>query len=466
MKHSPLFLLALFLATALHAADRPNILFIAIDDLRPELNCYGASQIQSPNIDRLAEQGTLFERAYVQVPVCGASRASLLSGVRPAPDRFLSYKTKLEEDLPGVSTLPQWFKENGYETRGMGKIFHHGSDTRERSWSEWIEMKTAGNWRNYLTKENKALETADNGKRGLPYEKADVPENAYRDGQIAERAIEQLGQLKGGEKPFFLAVGFVKPHLPFNAPTKYWDMYDAADIDLADNPYQPKNAPDRAMHNFGELRHYSGIPDKGPVDDEMARKLVHGYYACVSYTDAQVGKVLTELDRLGLRENTVVILWGDHGFHLGEHGLWCKHCNFEKVMHAPLMISAPGYPRGQRTDALVEFIDIYPTLVQLAGLPLPSHLQGQSLVPLLKNQDAPWDDAAFSRWYDGYSVITERYIFTQWINKQGQPQERMLYDLEADPGENVNIAEAPENADLVEELRQKVDASLEMAKID
>lgn len=459
-------LITLLLATALHAADRPNILFIAVDDLRPELASYGVEKIHSPNIDRLADQGALFERAYVQVPVCGASRASLLSGVRPAPDRFITYYTKLEEDLPGAPSLPQYLRENGYETRGMGKIFHHVSDTRDRSWSEWIDIKTTGSWRNYVTQENIDLESDGKGKRGMPYEKADVPDNAYLDGQIAERGIEQLQQLKDSEKPFFLALGFVKPHLPFNAPSKYWDLYDEADIELADNPFQPENAPDRAMHTFGELRAYTGIPRKGPVDDEMARKLIHGYYACVSYMDAQVGKVLDELDRLGLRENTIVILWGDHGWHLGEHGLWCKHCNFEKVMRAPLIIDAPGYPQGERIDALVEFIDIFPTLVQLTGLPLPAHLQGQSMVPLLKNPHAPWKEAAFSRWHDGYSVITEQYIFTQWIDKDGQSQERMLYDLEADPGENVNIAERPENAELVAELEQKVRQSLEMAKVD
>lgn len=460
-----LFLLAS--AVSLQAADRPNILFIAVDDLRPELHCYGAEQIKSPNIDRLADQGMLFERAYCQVPVCGASRASLLSGVRPTRDRFVNYKTRLDHDLPDVPSLPAYFKENGYETRAMGKIFHHNTDSQDSSWSQYIHVQTDGTWRDYQLEKNQALEAGNNGKqRGMPYEKADVEDDAYRDGKIALTAIEQLHELKDGEQPFFLAVGFIKPHLPFNAPTKYWDMYSEADIDLADNPFKPEGAPDKAMHNFGELRSYYSVPKEGPVGEEMARKLVHGYYACVSYTDAQIGKVLDELDRLGLRENTVVILWGDHGWHLGEHGLWCKHCNFNMVMRAPLILSTPGYPEGERTDALVEFVDIYPTLVQLAGLPLPSHLQGQSMVPLLKNPNAPWKDAAYSRWYSGESVITDQYIFTQWFNDNDQPAGRMLYDLEADPGENVNIAERSGNADLVAELLDKVYAGREMTKVE
>jgi arylsulfatase A-like enzyme len=206
------------------------------------------------------------------------------------------------------------------------------------------------------------------------------------------------------------------------------------------------------MHNFGELRHYAGIPAEGPVGETMQRDLVHGYQACVSYTDAQVGRLLDELDRLGLRENTVVILWGDHGWHLGEHGLWCKHCNFDKVMRVPMILSAPGYPHNTVATSMVEFVDIYPTLAELAGLPAPSHLQGDSLVPLLEDPTTPLKDAAFSRWFDGETVITERYIYTEWLNQDRERYARMLYDLEADPGENVNIAERPENQAVTDEL--------------
>lgn len=429
-----------------------NVLFIAIDDLRPELNSYGATQIVSPNIDRLASEGLLFERAYCQVPVCGASRASLLSGVRPTRDRFINYSTRLDVDLPGVVSLPGFFRENGYTTVSNGKIYHHRTDDQP-SWDElWFpESKNSGGGRDYLTSINIQLEAAG-VTRGMPYEKAEVDDDAYFDGRIAAKSIEDLQAFKESGESFFLAVGFKKPHLPFNAPTRYWDLYAPEDIQLADNPYAPEGAPAEAMHNFGELRAYAGIPAKGPVGDRMARDLVHGYQACVSYTDAQVGRLLDELDRLGLRENTVVILWGDHGWHLGEHGLWCKHCNFEKVMHVPMILSAPGYGQDTVSESLVEFVDIYPTLAELTGLPAPIHLQGDSLVPLLEDPEFPYKEAAFSRWFDGETVITERYIYTEWMNPERERYARMLYDLESDPGENLNVAEHPDNTDLVEEL--------------
>lgn len=440
------------------SVDQPmNVLFIAVDDLRPELNSYGASHIVSPNIDRLAAEGLRFDRAYCQVPVCGASRASLLSGVRPTRDRFVNYMTRLDDDLPGVTSLPGFFKQSGYTTISNGKIYHHRTDDVQ-SWDNiWFPSPSnSSRWRDYLTPINIELEEAG-VTRGLPYEKADVDDDAYFDGKIAAKSIEDLRKLKEQGSPFFLAVGFRKPHLPFNAPARYWDLYSREDIQLADNPFAPEGAPAEAMHKFGELRAYAGIPAKGPVGERMARNLVHGYQACVSYTDAQVGRLLDELDRLGLRENTIVILWGDHGWHLGEHGLWCKHCNFEKVMHVPMILSAPGYQQGMVAESMVEFVDIYPTLADLTDLPAPAHLQGESLVPLLEDPSAPFKDAAFSRWFDGETVITERYIYTEWMNEDRERYARMLYDLKADPGENLNVAERPENAALVEELSALID---------
>jgi len=448
------------------AEGRPNILFIAVDDLRPELNTYGATWIQSPNIDRLAGEGLQFNRAYCQVPVCGASRASLLSGVRPTRDRFVTYYTRLDEDLPGTTSLPGLFRENGYITISNGKIYHHSTDDRN-SWTEvWNPQPTnASGWRDYQTPENIALASVE-GARGLPYERAVVDDDAYFDGRVATKSIEDLQELAAGEAPFFLAVGFRKPHLPFNAPARYWDLYSEEAIRLADNPYAPEGSPPEAMHNFGELRHYAGIPADGPIDEETARAMIHGYYACVSYTDAQVGRVLDELDRLGLRENTIVILWGDHGYHLGEHGLWCKHCNFEKVMRTPMILSAPGFEGGTLTDALVEFVDIYPTLAELCGLVAPGHLQGESLVPLLEDPETSIKEAAYSRWHAGESVITERYIYTEWLDADRETTARMLYDLQADPGENVNIAELPENAELVLELSALLDTGYEQSRFD
>ncbi|MFC1558728.1 sulfatase, partial [candidate division KSB1 bacterium] len=431
---------------------KPNVLFIAVDDLRPQINCYGHSQMISPNIDALASSGTVFSRCYCQVPVCGASRASLLTGTRPTRSRFVTHYASADREIPGATVLPRYFKNNGYYTISNGKIFHHRKDSIE-GWSEkpWFPE---GVWLNYLKKENIDMVNNNGSRRGPAYESADAPDNAYFDGKIADKAISDLRRLNKMDKPFFLAVGFVKPHLPFNAPKKYWDLYDREKIDLADNPFRPKGAPDAALHNWGELRQYAGIPGKGPLSDEMARTLVHGYYACVSYTDAQIGLVIGELDRLGLRDNTIIVLWGDHGWQLGEHGMWCKHCNFETSLHSPLIVSARYFKGGQKTNALTEFVDIYPSLCDLCGLQLPGHLQGNSFVPLLRKPNKKWKKAVFSRYRDGDSVRTDRYRYTEYTNDKGQVYARMLYDHQLDPMENVNISELPENRELVERLRK------------
>ena len=304
--------------------------------------------------------------------------------------------------------------------------------------------------------ENQKLIAKDPEKRGPAFESADVPDNAYFDGMIADKGISDLGQLKDLDKPFFLALGFLKPHLPFNAPKKYWDMYEREEIDLADNPFRPKGAPDAALHNWGELRAYHGIPPEGPLPESIARTLVHGYYACVSYTDAQIGRVLAELEDLGLKDNTIVVLWGDHGWNLGEHGLWCKHCNFETSLHSPLIVRVPGAKAGARTNALTEYVDIYPSLCELCELPLPRHLHGKSFVPLLKDPNLPWKTAVFSRYYAGDSVKTDRYRYTQWRGRDGRVYARMLYDHSVDLVENVNISELPQNRGLVRKLAKMI----------
>ncbi len=422
------------------SSSRMNVLFIAVDDLRPQLGCYGQRQMVTPHIDGLADRGVVFRRAYCQVPVCGATRASLLTGVRPTRDRFIDYFTKAEDDLPGARTLPQHFRENGYETLACGKVFHHRLDTAERSWSAepWYP-KIETTWRNYQDPDNRARDMAAE-HRGPPFERLDVPDEAYFDGQIAGRAISELGRLADSEQPFFLAAGFLKPHLPFNAPTRYWDLYNEGDLVAADNPAPPENAPPEALHNWGELRQYFDIPAEGPVSEEMARNLVHGYYAATSYTDAQVGRVLGQLDALGLRESTVVVLWGDHGWQLGEHGLWCKHCNFQTSLNAPLIVSMPGAAAGAPSDALVEFLDVYPTLCDLAGLAPPEHLQGQTFTPLLTDPARAHKPAVFSRYHGGDSVRTERYLYTEWTDEAGLVTARMIYDHQSDPDENVNLA--------------------------
>jgi len=430
---------------------RPNVLFIAVDDLRPELGCFGRPQVHSPNLDRLAGQGVIFSRCYCQVPVCGASRASLLTGVRPNRERFRRFDTWADQDLRGNLSLPHHFRNHGYTTVSLGKIYHHRTDGAG-SWSRpaW-RPRSRGKGRDYLRPENQAIAAGREG-RGPAFESADVLDDAYLDGQLANRAIGELEQLGTGDSPFFLAVGFLKPHLPFNAPKRYWDLYRREAIDLADNPFSPKGAPAAALHNWGELRAYYGIPQQGPLSEDMTRTMVHGYYACVSYTDAQIGRVLGALDRLGLAEETIVILWGDHGWNLGEHGLWCKHCNFETSLRSPLMIRVPGVRGGRQSRALTEFVDIYPSLCELCDLPVPGHVEGLSFVPLLEDPDREWKTAAFSRYQAGDSVRTDRYRYTRWLDRQNRRYARMLYDHVEDPGENVNIAEDPANAGVVARL--------------
>jgi arylsulfatase A-like enzyme len=439
--------------------NKPNILFIAVDDLRPELNCYGQTKMISPNIDRLAESGLMLTRAYCNVPVCGASRASLLTGTRPTRNNFLGYDTWADKDLPGNITLPEYFRQNGYYTASNGKIFHHLNDG-EGSWNEPAWHPSQGdslrNWRDYRTTVNIQISLTSGNGRGPAWEKSDVPDSAYFDGKTALKTIRDLAKLGKGEQPFFIAAGFLKPHLPFNAPAKYWDMYDPQTIGLTNNPDRAKNSPEAAYHNFGELRNYDGIPAFGPLPDSLALKLRHGYYAATSYTDAQIGLLLDALDSLGLAENTIVILWGDHGWNLGEHGLWCKHCNFNTSLQTPLIIRAPGKPSGVKSAALTEYVDIYPTLCELAGLPLPEHLDGSSFASLFEQPEQPVKEQIVSKYFDGVSLRTNRYLYTEWLNKEGETYARMLYDHQNDPDEKVNIAEEHENKALVEELAAKL----------
>ncbi len=432
----------------------PNVLFIAIDDLRPELSFYGESHIKSPYLNDLAEESIVFKRAYCNVPVCGASRASLLTGARPTRHRFIDYNTSKDEDMPDAVSLPMHFKNNGYNTISNGKVFHHKMDD-SLSWNEiW---RPDGNIRDYQTQENIELNLLP-GKRGKPYEIADVEDDAYWDGRIANKGIEDLKKLSESDKPFFLALGFMKPHLPFNAPVKYWEMYDYDSITLPPNYIQPETTPPGAFHNFGELRSYATVPESGPLSDDMARKLIHGYYATVSYVDAQIGRVLTELDDLGLADNTIVVLWGDHGYFLGEQMLWCKHSTFEKALRSPLVIKVPGKTRGTATDAITEFIDIYPTLCDLAGIDKPVHMEGESLVPVLDGGQMQ-KDYAVAKYLNAVCLIEGSIFYTEWTDDEGTAYARMLFDHQNDPMELNNLAEKDEYQGLVEnmseELREK-----------
>ncbi|MBW7996446.1 MAG: sulfatase [Candidatus Glassbacteria bacterium] len=438
---------------------RPNVLFIAVDDLRPQLGCYGATRMLTPHIDSLAADGVVFERAFCSVPVCGASRASLMAGLRPTRGRFTNYYSMVDQDAPGVATLPDLFRRNGYNTVSLGKIYHSQQDDPDG----WVsEPWRASPEHRYLLEENRAISEGNwpetgQGRRGPAWEAAAVDDDAYPDGIMTSRAIGELEKFSRSGEPFFLATGFVRPHLPFNSPKRYWDLYDRLQLNLARNPFRPEGAPDAALHNFGELRQYHGIPQTGPLPDGMALELIHGYYASVSYVDAQIGRLMGSLRWLGLERNTVVVLWGDHGWQLGEHGLWCKHCNFQTSLRAPLIVRAPWIPGGKKTSALTEFVDIYPSLCELCGLEAPIHLEGSSFVPLLIDPKLAWKQAVFSRYNDGDSVRTDRYLYTQWTNSAGEVYARMLYDHHTDPQENVNIAELPANRDVVARMTDLLD---------
>lgn len=435
------------------AKQKPNVLFIAVDDLRPELNCYGKHQIHSPNIDRIANEGFQFNRAYCNIPVCGASRASILTGTRPTRNRFITYHTWIDKDNPDVTTLPEHFRKNGYYTITNSKVMHHEGDA-QGSWDEEWWPPTVGSWRNYVLPENIYIDTTEN--RGPSFERAELPDTAYKDGVTARKTIEDLKRIKDMDQPFFLAVGFLKPHLPFNAPDKYWKLYNRDSIKLPDNPFPPENAPKQAIHNWGELRSYYGIPPEGPLTDEMAKTLIHGYYACVSYTDAQIGKVLDALDELGLSENTVVVLWGDHGWNLREHGLWCKHCNFRTSLRAPLLLKVPGMEGKKEIDRIVEFVDIYPTIAELCGLELPQHLEGESLVKILKDPESEWKDFAISKYHDGISIKTDQFLYTEWSSSDSAIVARMMYDHQKDIDENLNISEMEDNQEILHSLQEKL----------
>jgi iduronate 2-sulfatase len=460
-----LFPFAAFSAEAAQPA-KLNVLFFVSDDLRPELGCYGNTVIKSPNIDRLAQRGMVFDRAYCQQAVCSPSRSSVMTGTRPDSTKVWDLNTHFRKALPDVVTLSQLFKSHGYFAQGMGKIYHSGFDDAA-SWSapnaDAAPLKTPGSGRRKKPAAPAASETP--GKvtatdRGAAFGISGDEPNGGGEGELANAAIAALRKFKADAQPFFLAVGFRKPHLPFVSPKAYWDMYDPEKIPLAPNRSLPTGAPPYALVNKGELWSYSGVPDTGHLPDAYARQLKHGYYAAVSYMDAQLGRVLDELDTLGLSENTIVVLWGDHGWKLGEHDRWCKHSNVEDDTRAPLLISSPKMKAaGGHTKALVEFVDIYPTVADLAGLPLPPHLEGTSLRPLMEAPEKSVKSAAFSQYprggkLMGYSMRTDRYRFTRWVDRDdaSRVDSVELYDHESDPQENTNIAGEPANKELVERL--------------
>lgn len=459
---SSIFLVSLCVLTGLPAtaAERPNVLLILVDDLKPSFGAYGDEWVHSPNLDRLASRGLRFDRAYCNQAVCAPSRNNLLIGSRSTSIGVYSLGYHFRRAVPDAVTLPQYFMIHGYHAAGIGKVFHigHGNINDERSWSvpfqpdkviDYVLPESTGG---QLTREQALFANlpAYGLPRGAAWERADVDDGAYADGRIATEGIKRLQGYKQSGQPFFLALGFTKPHLPFCAPTKYWDLYDPAKLPLAEYTKPPEGAPAYAGKTLGELNQYQPVPNDPPLTEELTRTLIHGYYASLSYMDAQVGRVLEELQRLELDDNTIVVLWGDHGYHLGDHGMWTKHTNYEQANRIPLLIVAPGGTTpGSNSQALVETVDIYPTLCDLAGLPAPDGPQpidGQSLVFVLKDPTRSVRDHAYHCFPRGNrlgrAIRTERYRLVEWkaIGAPTDTAEYELYDYQVDPLETKNIA--------------------------
>ena len=476
-----------------------NVLFIAVDDLKPDLNCYGFTETKTPGIDRLASQGTIFTAAFCQQAVCGPTRASLLTGVRPDKTKVWDLQTLIRDKNPDIVTLPQYFKANGYQTIGMGKIFDPRSVDKSLdslSWSVPFKKKfpLAQGYEDLAFETYQSAVIKELEKKGVKMsggeeakseakvstECLDVPDDAYMDGAMTNYAVKQLKELKGNTQPFFMAVGFKKPHLPFVAPKKYWDLYDRSKVSLAAWQQKSIDGPDVAYHNSGEMRSFNDIVpvadgskknDLLKLPEDKQRELIHGYYACISYVDAQVAKLLDALKENGFDKNTIVVLWGDHGWHLGDHSLWNKHSNFEQATRVPMIFYVPGMTKGTAYSQPSEFVDIYPTLCELTGLPVAGYLDGKSLVPAIRNNNHTTKDFAISQYprgagkgareIMGYSLRNKQYRFTEWVGNYFNTAKPFsaadvkaveLYDMVNDPNETKNIANDPKMKKVVEEL--------------
>jgi iduronate 2-sulfatase len=512
-----LVLMSIGFKTLAQKSDKPNVLFIAIDDLKPILGCYGDQLIKTPNIDRLAKMGTVFKSNYCQQAVCGPTRASIMTGMRPDVTKVWDLKTKMRDMNPDILTIPQYFASQGYSTQAIGKIYDPrcvDEDLDKVSWTvpyyktdnKYYAVSTGKTVLNYYqAKETKALvekkRRDDNGKILTDLEllatirpsmeSVDVPDHAYIDGANMLQAKDILNELKRKNEPFFFAVGLAKPHLPFNAPKKYWDLYQRDDMPVAEFQEKSNHAIDVAYHNSGELRAYTDIPPILSFTNQKSygitlpvatqKELIHGYYAAVSYADAQVGILLNTLDSLDLSKNTIIVLWGDHGWHLGDHNLWCKHSNYEQATRSPLIFSAP-HIKASATSSLSEFVDVFPTLCNLAGIPVPAHLEGKSLVPLMQNPKLSIKDFAISQYprsstgmesqrmvdasskVMGYSLRTKRYRYTIWMEnfRSNMPFKASsvvgdeLYDYEKDPEEKVNVAADKKYEQVAKDLKNKI----------
>ena len=477
---------------------RPNILFVSIDDLGPNLGVYDNTVIVSPNIDAFAKTGTTFRNTYCQAAVCAPSRASLMTGLRPDSTRVWHLGDKFRKLHPGITTMPQHFNKHGYRTICIGKIFHNympdsiswdEPDLRPTQYlkPEWLKRDGETFYVNEETqrlqkikRDEKIAERpnyyADGWNNGPAWEMEDVHDTLCFDGAQTELAKRTLTRLSKKDQPFYLALGYFRPHLPFAVPKKYWDYYDRDSMPLASNPFVPKQSPVMSMNSMYELRGYNGFskikhPTENIMNEDTARILKHGYYASVSYVDELFGQVIQHLKDLDLYDNTIVVLWGDHGWKLGEHNGWCKQSNYNIDIHVPMIIHYPNQPNaGQQTFGITELIDMFPSLCDLTGIEAPNYLQGTSFVPLVEDPQKEWKSAAFSQFhrrpkvtpdgnrYMGYSIRTKTHHYVEWYSwdhKEGMRGEFVtaeLYDIGTDPDENENIANKAGNALLVKEL--------------
>jgi len=448
---------------------KQNILFISIDDFRPKISSYGETKMITPNIDKLASEGLQFNNAYTNIAVCGASRASIMTGIRPSEKRFNDFSTRASVDTPNAIPLNRIFKENGYETISYGKIYHHKDDFQEY-WTEKDGGQIQSDFQDPISiarVEN--AERGEYGKKQPTFEYPDVDDYAYNDGKITKRAINKLKTLKSENKPFFMAIGYVSPHLPFIQPKKYWDMYDHDAIKLADNSFQPENSPDiaiEAQHNSAEMRkNYLDIPEHGQLDDSLARNLIHGYYASVTYMDALIGELIKGLDDLGLRENTTIVFWSDHGYFLGEHGFWCKHSTFEEAVKIPFIISSPNHIKNKTTASFTELVDVYPTLCNIANIEAPSYLQGESLIPVLENPSTILKTEVYTRYKQGEAVIDKDFSYTEFYEGE-KYLGNMLYDNLNDNKQNTDISKLSSNKSVVKKYKEKLKVMREKVNKD
>lgn len=460
------------------ATDRPNILMILVDDLRPELGCYGAAHMVTPNIDRLAGNGMLFERAYTAQAVCLPSRISLFSGQYPQTTGVTNLQQKYWQLHENPMTLTRYLRENGYRTIALGKVYH---DERWQEWDDWTEMmnRRDGIHRSrYASPESaKLLQVLDAEAKEMglqdrayrqhvrlgPTEQTFGPDENYHDYDMTSLVIDKLQRLKDAKQPFFLNVGYRKPHLPFVAPKRFWDLYDRESLPMTTNPEPPAGAPEIALMTWGELRNYRDVPAEGPVSDSLARELTHGYYACVSYVDAQVGRLLAALESTGLSDSTLVVLWGDHGWKLGDHGMWCKHTNYEIDTHIPLIVKLPDSEHaGARISEPTETIDIYPTICEFLGLEVPESVEGQSFAYLFEDPSESRQELAYSEYerhagITGFSMKQKQLRYTEWIHlESGEIRFRELYNHAKDPQENFNIIDDPAVANLLPILSENL----------